>query len=141
MEVSSGVSQRFAPGDIVYIEGSRLQVRDRRYITKGMVVKFHDLDSPEAVLALRGKPVYVREKAVPPPPEDTYYYYQVLGMKVVTVEGEEVGAVTDILATGANDVYVVKREGKETLVPAIADVVVEVDVERRRMVVDLPEGL
>ncbi len=141
MDVSSGVPQRFAPGDVVYIENTRFQVRDRRYMPKGMVVRFHDLDSPEAVLALRGKPVYVREKSVPPPPDDTYYYYQVLGMKVVTLEGDEVGVVTDILTTGANDVYVVKGEVKETLIPALADVVLEVNVERRRMVVDLPEGL
>lgn len=141
VEVSSGVPQRFAPGDVVYIEGSRYQVRDRRHVPGGMVVRFHGIDSRNAAEALRGKRVHVREKAVPPPPEDTYYYYQVLGMQVVTVEGEEVGAVTEILTTGANDVYVVRREGKETLVPAIADVVVEVDVERRRMVVDLPEGL
>ena len=141
VEVSSGVPQRFAPGDVVYIEGSRFQVRDRRYVARGLVVKFHELDSHNAAEALRGMRIYVREKAVPPPPEDTYYYYQVLGMQVFTVEGEEVGTVTDILTTGANDVYVVRHERKETLVPAVADVVVEVDVEHRRMVVDLPAGL
>ena len=141
MQVSSGVERRFAPGDVVYVGDSRLQVQNRRSVTKGLLVKFHDLDSRGAVQALSGQQVYVREKAVPPPPQDTYYHYQVLGMQVVTVEGEEVGAVTDILTTGANDVYVVKGHGKETLVPALADVVVEVNVDRRRMVVDLPEGL
>ena len=141
VEVFSDVSHRFAPGSVVHVGGFRHQVQHGRTTGKGLVVKFYDVESRDAAEALRGQPIYVREKDVPPPPEDTYYYYQVLGMQVVTVEGEEVGAVTEILTTGANDVYVVRREGKETLVPAIADVVVEVDVERRRMVVDLPEGL
>jgi len=141
VQVFSDVSHRFASGGVVHVGGSRHQVQYGRSTARGLVVKFHDVDSRNAAEALRGKEVYVREKDVPPPPEDTYYHYQVLGMRVVTVDGEDVGAVTDILTTGANDVYLVRREGKETLVPAIADVVIEMDVEHRRMVVDLPEGL
>lgn len=141
VQVSSGVAQRFAPGDVLYVGDSRLQVQRRRAVPRGLLVKFHDWDSRDAVQALSGQQVYVREKAVPPPPKDTYYHYQVLGMRVITIEGEEVGVVADILATGANDVYVVKGDGKEILVPALADVVLEVSVEHRRMVVDLPEGL
>ena len=62
-------------------------------------------------------------------------------MRVVTAGGEELGLITDILQTGANDVYVVKSAEKETLVPALADVVKTVDTERGVMVVDLPDGL
>ncbi len=141
IEVLSDVSQRFAPGSVVLIGGSRMQIQESRRAGSGIVVKFYEVDSRTAAQALHGTAIYVREKDVPPPPQDTYYYYHLLGMRVVGVDGQEVGTVTDILATGANDVYVVKREGKETLVPAISGVVIEVDVEARRMVVDLPEGL
>ena len=59
----------------------------------------------------------------------------------MTTDGDELGLITDILQTGANDVYVVKGAEKETLVPALADVVKTVDTERGVMVVDLPDGL
>ena len=141
VELFSDVPQRFAPGAVLSIEGTPSHVQLSRHMTRGLVVKFQGVDSRKAAEALRGKELYVPEGDVPPPPEDTYYYFQVLGMRVVTVQGEEVGVVTDILTTGANDVYVVRREDKETLVPALADVVVEVDVEDRRITVSLPDGL
>ena len=62
-------------------------------------------------------------------------------MEVWTSEGEYLGAVEDILSTGSNDVYVVRLGDKEVLVPALGDVVVDVDVERGRMTVDMLEGL
>ena len=78
---------------------------------------------------------------VPSPPAGTYYHYQLLDMDVVTQEGEALGRLAEVLVTGANDVYVVRSEHSELLVPAIADVVVDVDVETRRMTVVLPPGL
>ena len=141
VEVSSDVPDRFAPGSEFHIGDSSYRVQDARTTAKGLRIKLLGVTSHKAAMALNGKYVYVPEKDVPPPPEHTYYYYQVLGMRVVTSGGEELGVVTDILSTGANDVYVVKGDARETLVPALADVVLEVDVPGQRMVVDLPEGL
>ena len=62
-------------------------------------------------------------------------------MEVWTSEGEYLGVVEDILSTGSNDVYVARGGDKEVLIPALGDVVVEVDTDRGRMTVDLPEGL
>ena len=83
----------------------------------------------------------VPQDAVPPAPEGTFYYFQMLDMAVYTTQGEHLGTVIDILKTGANDVYVVRQDDQEVLVPAVADVVVEVNVEEKRMVVALPKGL
>lgn len=141
VEVLSDVPQRFSPGAVVFVDGSPIQIHSRRAAGRHLVVGFQGVNSRDAAGAMRDKLLYVSEGDVPPPPEDTYYYFQVLGMQVVTVEGEELGTVTDILTTGANDVYVVSREGKETLIPAIAGVVVKVEVGSNRMTVNLPEGL
>ncbi len=141
VEVSSDVPDRFAPGSFFHIGDFAYHVQSARTTAKGLRIKLLGVTSHKAAMALSGQSIYVPEDEVPPPPEDTYYYYQVLGMRVVTSGGDELGVVTDILSTGANDVYVVKGDAKETLVPALADVVLEVDVPGQRMVVDLPEGL
>lgn len=141
IEVLSDVHSRFSGGATLLIDGSPYRIQYARFASKGMVIKLLSVDSRRSAEALVRKSIYVSERDIPPPPADTYYYYQVLGMEVFTVEGDLVGDVTDILATGANDVYVVRFEGKETLIPALAEVVVGMDVVARRMTVSLPDGL
>ena len=70
-----------------------------------------------------------------------YFHYQIIGLKVISVTGEDLGEITDILETGSNDVYVVVGPTGEILVPAIRDVIKEIDVLSGLMTVDLPEGL
>lgn len=74
--------------------------------------------------------------------EDEYYIKDLYDMNVVTVDGEELGVISDVIFTGANDVYAVKdNNGKEILIPAIKDCIVSVDVENNLMTVKLLEGL
>ena len=73
-------------------------------------------------------------------PEGQYYHFQLLGMNVRNIAGDQLGAITEILTTGANDVYVVSGTA-EILVPAISGVIVSVDISVSEMVVDLPDGL
>ena len=92
-----------------------------------------DLDAAEK---FRNLTVYVRTEDVPPLPDGTYYHHQLVGIKVVDESGKEIGHLTEILETGANDVYVVVNEaGEETLFPAIVDVIVSVDVSQGVMTV------
>lgn len=75
-------------------------------------------------------------------PEDSYFIIDLIGIKVYTDEGEALGDIIDVFPTGANDVYVVKNElGKQVLLPAIGDVIKNVDIENKKMVVHLIEGL
>lgn len=75
-------------------------------------------------------------------PEDSYFIIDLIGIKVYTDEGEELGNIIDVFPTGANDVYVVKNElGKQVLLPAIGDVIKNVDIKNKKMVVHLIEGL
>jgi 16S rRNA processing protein RimM len=73
--------------------------------------------------------------------EDEYYVYQIVGLDVWTAEGEYLGRISEVLFTGANDVYVVQGEKGEILIPAIEDVVLEVDLDGGRLTVELMEGL
>jgi 16S rRNA processing protein RimM len=74
--------------------------------------------------------------------EGEYYYHEIVGCKVVTGQGEEIGTVKEILSTGANDVWVVKGEkGKEHLIPYIEDVVKEIDIEKGCITIEPLEGL
>ncbi len=141
VELLSDVPGRFATGQEVIIRGVPYSIQRARSATKGLLVKFKGVDSQQTAGELRNQPVFIgKERALPPPP-GAYYHYQLLDMRVVTADGDELGLITSILQTGANDVYVVKGVDKETLVPALADVVKTVDTERGVMVVDLPDGL
>jgi 16S rRNA processing protein RimM len=76
-----------------------------------------------------------------PLPDHTYYRDQIVGLRVVTTAGETLGTITEILVTGSNDVYVVRDEQRETLIPALKEIVREVDVTGGRMVIDPVDGL
>jgi len=88
-----------------------------------------------------GKEVFVPEEALPPTAEGEYYYYQLIGLRVEGVDGRAFGVLRAILDTGSNDVYVVKGDDREILIPAIAEVIREVDLQHGKMIVDPPEGL
>ena len=103
------------------------------------------VDTRNDAEALVGSTVWISKAGLPALDEDTYYWIDLIGMEVYGPDGEYLGRLTEIIETGANDVYVVKTpEGypvKEILLPAIASVVIEVDIPGRRMNVVLPEGL
>lgn len=71
----------------------------------------------------------------------TYQVKDLAGCEVVTVEGESLGALSDVLPTGGNDVFVVKQDEREILIPALKTVVLSIDLTARRITVDLPNGL
>jgi 16S rRNA processing protein RimM len=106
-----------------------------------LLVKLEGLDSREVAAELLHEPIMVNVADVPDLSEDAYYHYQLLDMRVFDTRGPELGVLTEVIETGSNDVYVVTGENSELMVPALANVIVEVDVEGGRMVVDLPEGI
>lgn len=108
----------------------------------GLLIKFEEIDDRDEAEALREHFVYVHRSNAIPLEEGEYYLYQLEGMRVVTEEGEELGRLTDYIVTGANDVYIISRpDGTELLIPAIPDVIREVDVASGTMTVRLLEGL
>lgn len=104
-------------------------------------LKLGGVTTPEEGAKLRLKMVQVPTAEAMPLPKGAYYHYQVIGLSVVSVDGQALGRVVEILSTGGNDVYVVRGEQSELLVPAIAEVVREVDLATGRMVVALLDGM
>jgi 16S rRNA processing protein RimM len=132
---------RFRPRAAVHIKGQRYVIARAQSHQNVFLVKLSGIDSDEARAALVGEPVVVPESAIPRPPADTYYHYQLMDMEVFTDGGELLGQITEVIETGANDVFVVTSDRREWLVPAIGDIVLDVDVKAKRMTVQLPEGL
>ena len=73
-----------------------------------------------------------------PLPKGTYYHYQLIGLRVETVEKQFLGCITDIIVTGANDVYVVNGADGEILLPAISEVIHTISLEHNRMTINRP---
>ena len=104
-----------------------------------------NVNSRDQAESLAGSRVMIPRKQLPPLDDDTYYWADLIGMTVQTAEGEHLGRVKAIIPTGANDVYVVQtpagHSSNEILLPAIASVVLEINVAQGLMVVEIPPGL
>ncbi len=106
------------------------------------VLKLAGIDSPEAAEPLRRQAVHVHIHDAVPPPEGTWYWHQLIGLDVWTTRGEHVGTLAQILETGSNDVYIVKRVGGgEALIPAIESVIKSVDLDQKRMTIEPLPGM
>ena len=148
--VLSDVSYRFDTGQVLYILGqphvisssSPASFKNKPKPSGGQIIlQFQGLDSEDAVKGLLGEELTVPETAVPKLPEGEYFHYQIVGLQVLTVEGEDLGSVREILETGSNDVYVTSGDSGELLIPALADVIREIRLSDGVMVVSLPDGL
>jgi 16S rRNA processing protein RimM len=133
--------ERFAPGQALWVVGVRREVEQGRQQGKRILLKLSGVDSAEEAEALRGVLLEIPESELAALHEGQYYRFQIMGVAVQDVTGRDLGNVVDIVHTGSNDVYVVHGPQGELLIPAIDDVIKSVDVERRRMVVELMEGL
>lgn len=108
----------------------------------GLLISFNGVDTPEDAGKYRNQWVYVKASEVPPLPEGKYYKYELIGLDVVDENGNPLGKLTEILETGANDVYVVRDDsGKEILLPAIPSVILDLNMGRRLLRVHLLDGL
>jgi 16S rRNA processing protein RimM len=121
--------------------GRRLSARVtsyRPYEGKGVdLLAFEGYADRTAAEALVGAHLLVRPEESPRLEEGEYYEWQILGLRVVTTDGRDLGVVEEVLRTGANDVYVTS----ECLLPATAEVVKEIDLAGRRMVIEAVPGL
>jgi 16S rRNA processing protein RimM len=143
IEILTDWPDRFARLERVYLgEERRPYVLERFRRHKGQaILTLGDCERREAADRLRGQFIQIPVEEAMPLGEDEHYEYQIVGLGVWTREGEYLGQVREVLHTGANDVYVVRGEGREILIPAIEEVVLEVDLEGGRITVELMEGL
>lgn len=117
------------------------RLREITFAGKFFFLSVQGIDSPEAVKSLAGSDILASVDALIPLKEDEYYWRDIIGLEVITEEGQSLGKVKEIFSTGSNDVYVCQGGEKEILLPAIADVVRQIDLGAKRMVVRLLAGL
>ncbi len=142
MEIMTDFPENIVPGNIVYIGNSQkeYEVATVRPTADKMLISFKGLTDCDQVSILRNQIVSIKTVDANQLPEGEYYHHEIIGMTVVEEDGTLVGIISEILVTGANDVYVIKKEnGEELLLPAIRDAVRSIDRGSRKMVVRLPE--
>lgn len=114
----------------------RVRVKHNQFI-----IKFELIDERSDAELLRGWNVQIRESERPELPEGTYYVSELVGMRAVSTRGESLGVLTDVIQNTAQDIYILDRDGKEILIPAVQEFVKEIQIENRLIVIDAIEGL
>lgn len=119
-----------------------LEVANVKYFKNMVILKFKGYNNINEIEKYKGCPLLVTRDNAVELEEDEYFVCDLIGLQVVTDEGVDFGELVDVIQTGANDVYVVKTfEGKEVLLPAIADCVLSVDLDENIMQVHIMDGL
>ena len=139
--VFSDNPDRFEPGSAMFFEnGLEVRVRASRPNGGRLLVAFEGVDDRNAAEALRGLTLVVPRSFLPDLPEGEFWPHELEGFAVVTESGRTLGAISDVVANPANDLWVaVDESGAETMVPAIREVIVDVDVKAGRVLVrDIP---
>jgi len=135
-------AERLVVGETLYVRDEPRRILDVVYPQGYPCIRFEGFPDRTAAEALRGALIEIDEADLAPLPEGEYYLHDLEGLEVVTAEGARIGRLKEVLTTGANDVYVIAREAKpDALIPAIADVVLGVDLEARRMTIEPMPGL
>jgi 16S rRNA processing protein RimM len=135
---------RFKPGNKVLVGEDHLPqvIRTRRSMDRAILITFKDIADPDQAGLFRNKFIFILKDDLPVLPDGEYYHFDLVGMKVIDTDDQMLGVLTEVLETGANDVYVVKSENKEEiLLPAIDSVIVSVNLKDRTMVVKPPEWI
>ena len=120
---------------------SALSIVGVRLNGKKLLLTVKDVNNINQVLHLVGRELYVPREQLPEPEADEYYWHDLLGLQVVTDAGQSLGKLVSIMETGSNDVFLVKGEEREYLIPALAEVVVDVDVKAGIMTISPLDGL
>ena len=107
----------------------------------GLILRLKGIEKIEEAESLIGKEILIKKEVLPELGEKEYYWVDILGMKVETEEGKRIGKVKEIFTTGANDVYIVEGKRGEILLPAIEEVIQNIDLKRGVMKVVRMEGL
>ncbi|MGM7720350.1 ribosome maturation factor RimM [uncultured Metabacillus sp.] len=140
--------ERYEPGNKLYIfkEGSNdpieVVVESHRVHKNFDLLTFEGMNSIQDVEHFKGSLLKINEEQLTDLDEGEFYFHEIIGCKVYSDEGEEIGTIREILATGANDVWVIKRKaGKDLLIPYIEEIVKDVDVEVKKVIITPMEGL
>lgn len=137
---------RFKDLKEVYLDTGKdrmlLEVEGCKFFKQFVILKFKGIDNINDIEMYKRCPLLVTRENAVPLEEDEYFVTDLIGLRVLTETGVEIGTLTDVISTGANDVYAVKlADGGEVLLPAIKDCILDVDMEAGEMIVQIMKGL
>jgi 16S rRNA processing protein RimM len=136
----------FESGRLIHLKGNldrekTFTIQWAKPHARGLLLSLEGIDNRSKAESLIGAELFIEKKSLPALEEGTYYWFDIVGLSVFTIDDEYIGQVKSIIPTGSNDVYVVQDKNKEILVPALESVVIDIDLDNKRMIVVLPEGL
>lgn len=140
----SEVESRFQGGSVLLLGPAgdrRLTVREARSHGLRLLVRFEEIADLGEAESLRGRLLLVRAEDAPPLPADRYWVHELVGLEVLTEMGRTLGKIREVLHNPANDVWLVEGDDGEVLVPALRDVIAEVDPMAGRVVIREVPGL
>ena len=119
-----------------------LEIESVKFFKQFVILKFKGIDNINEVERYKRCPLLIERENAVPLEEGEYFIADMIGMKVITDEGENFGILKDVMETGANDVYVIEHPSEgEVLVPAIKECILDVDIENRQMKIHVMNGL
>jgi 16S rRNA processing protein RimM len=124
----SPTARNLQRGRPVFLAGVRRVIMRARLDREAWILKLEGLSGRDEVETLRGELLEVPDREVVRDDDESYFVHEIVGLRVVTASGRELGTVRDVIQTGANDVYVVDGPAGEVLVPAISDVIEAIDI-------------
>ena len=136
----------FSHYHMIFLQGDEGSLSPYRVLSvrphkRFILVQLEGIHTRAEAEQLRGKKVLIDPIELPLLEADEYYWQDILGMRVVSDTGKDVGTVREIVPTGSNDVYVVQKGAQEFLIPATKDVIMNIDIQARTMVIRPLEGL
>ena len=135
-------TEAFREFKYLYINDKKVAVKGVKFVKRNPIVSLEGTDTVEKAELLRNTPVYIDEEMLPELTDNEFYIKDILNLNVETTDGEFLGKITDVFKTGSNDVYeILKDDGKKFLIPAISQVVKEINVKEKKVVIELLEGL
>ena len=138
--------ERFNNLEKIYIKNksgqTEYKIQEIKYHKNMVLIKFEGIENPEQADLLRNSYLIVDRETEEPLEAGRYYIVDMIGLDVFTDDNEYLGKLEDIYNTGSNDIYVVKNElGKQVLLPAIEDVIKNIDMDNKKVIVHLIPGL
>ena len=119
-----------------------LEIESVKFFKQFVILKFKGFDNINDIERYNRCPLLIERENAVPLEEGEYFIADMIGMKVITDEGENFGILKDVMETGANDVYVIEHPSEgEVLVPAIKECILDVDIENRQMKIHVMNGL
>ena len=143
IEVLTDFPELFNQAKNVFIgeKHKKITVKSFKFAGKKGLIRFDGYENPESVWLFNNEYLYFDSHSMPELHDEEYYHHELIGLEVRDEKGAVIGILTEILVTGANDVYVItpKEGNKDILIPAIKSVIQKIDIESKLMIINPPE--